>query len=248
LELELMLVALAHDAEARAAWQGVQAELDLDDRRVGSGDLFAMVGWRLQHWGVDDARLTLFAGARRRNWATSSLALEAVAAEARNDGPAPALVGRAATIAAYLPVPGLLSVGRPRVVPDVAGATLLVSVHGVEVRVPAPAEHMAWALRHRQWPDAAFALRHPEMSWERFAALPEAQRSSVYTGLSTLSRVVGSEVPRGALIAMRPPWWRLGPGRLTALGGTLLYTGRAVPSRFGARLRRRHRSRHRNRP
>lgn len=236
ISLRLLQAALLPEAEATTAWRSVQGELDLEDRRVGNSDVFAVLSQRLAAWGIDDPRLALFAGARRRNWAAGSLALAELAARVSEGGPAPVLTGRAATVAAYLPAPGLLGLERPRSVTEPKGATLGVTVNRVALRVPAPEQHLAWALRHRQWLDAAFAVRHPEMNWDEFVALFEARGrpSSLSLGLVTLARLMGSEVPDQVLEAVNPTRWSLLVGRLSALGGQLFYrVRRGAPDHLG---------------
>jgi hypothetical protein len=237
LSFRLLQAALLPDAQAEVAWRSLQSDLDLTDRRIGAADVLAILSERLPAWGIEEPRLALFVGARRRNWVACSLALEEVAARVAGWTPVPVLFGRAATVVAYLDAPGLLGLERPRLVADTQGPTLEVTVGGAPVRVPSPEVHLAWALRHRQWLDAAFAQRHPAMDWDAFVALFHARGKppSLSIGLATLATLVGPEVPQSAMDALRPTAWWLFVGRVGGLGGQLLFR---VRRRLPERLRR----------
>jgi hypothetical protein len=217
----LLQAALLPDADARAAWTSAAPGLDLSDRRVGNADVFALVGERLATWGLDDPHLAVFSGARRRNWAASTLALGTLAEQVRAGSPSGVLVGRAATVAAYQPAPGLLGLDRPQTVESVGGPLLEVTVSGVPMRVPGPTAHLEWALRHRLWIDAAFVLRHPAMRWEDLSHDARLRwRPSIHAGLTVMRTLVGAEVPDVALAAVTPPGWVRALGPPSALAGS----------------------------
>jgi hypothetical protein len=242
LSFRLLQAALLPDLEARAVWRSLEPELDLDDHKVGGSDVFAVLSERLISWGIEDPRLALFAGARRRNWVASSLALEELAARVRGAATVPILAGRAATVAAYLPNPGLLGLVHPGLAPVPDGRTMEVTVGGVPMRAPAPEVHLAWALRHRQWLDASFVIRHPEMDWHDFVALFIARGRpwSLSVGVATLATLVGPAVPGPVLLAVQPTRWSSVIGRLSAPGGQLWFRmRRRLPNRLGSRAGRR---------
>lgn len=202
----LFRAALAPDLVAQAAWSSVGPTLDLADRSIANVDLLALLADRLASWGVDDARLGLLTGARRHNWAQSTMSLGELARQYRGAEGVPVLVGRAATVAAYQPAPGLVSLVRPKVAKAVRGSLMDVEVDGVAMRVPAPSGQLVWALQHRLWIDAVFALRHPAMRWEELSSdVRMRRRPSIHAGLMTLRELIGAEIPDRVLASVAPP-------------------------------------------
>ena len=179
------------------------------------------LGERLVSWGVDDPRLAVFSGARRRNWAAVPARFGGAGGSGSAGRPTGVLVGRAATVAAYQPAPGLLGLDRPQIVESVGGPLLEVTVSGVPMRVPGPTAHLEWALRHRLWINAAFVLRHPAMRWEDLSDDARLRwRPSIHAGLTVMRSLVGSEVPDVALSAVIPPGWVRALGSPSALAGS----------------------------
>lgn len=220
----LFRAALAPELDARAAWSSVSQTLDLADRSLANADLLALLSERLGSWGLDDPRLSLLTGARRHNWAQGATSLSELARHYRGTDTGPVLLGRAATVAAYQPAPGLVSLVRPKVASAHRGPLMEVDVAGVTMRVPAPPRQLVWALRHRLWIDAVFALRHPAMRWEELSADSGLRRRpSIHAGLVTLRELIGAEIPEPVIASVTPPLLLRALGPLTARSGRALH-------------------------
>jgi hypothetical protein len=228
---QLFQAALLPSAAAAQAWRLVEPELDLDDPALAGVEVFALLSWRLPELGIDYPGLPRLVGVRRHNWVTSELAMTELAAQVSGRADRPVVVGRAATVAAYLPEPGLAPLGMAGLAEDVPGGTLAIIVKGVPVRVPAPAEHLVWAIERGQWLDAAFAARHLEMNWDAVTriAVARGRPPRLHAGLVTLSELMGPSVPAEVLVAARP-------GRVRSLGSRLGEARLAAVHRVGQRV------------
>ncbi|HXO55174.1 MAG TPA: hypothetical protein VN866_01365, partial [Mycobacterium sp.] len=219
----LFQAALLPDTAAAAAWRKVEPELDLDDPVLARVEVFALLSRRLPELGIDYPGLPLFVGVRRHNWARCELVMNDLAARIRVRSNQPVVVGRAATVAAYLPESGLAPIGTAFVAEDTPGRTLTVVVKDVAMRVPAPAEHLVWAVESGQWLDAAFAVQHTAMSWEAVKGIAAARRRPrrLHAGLVMLSELAGVSVPMDVLDSVRP-------GRVRSISCRVIEAGLAV--------------------
>jgi hypothetical protein len=202
----LLQAALLPAEEATVVWRTVERELDVTEPVPGSTDAFALLGYRLAELGIGYRDLPRFVGIRRHNWVTSELALSELAALSVDRPDRPVVIGRPATIAAYLPEPGLVPWIPAELAQGIRGRTLAVNIRDVSVLVPAPAEHLVWALEHGRWLDAAFAAHHVEMSWEEVGGIAVEHRRPprLYFGLVTLAELMGPSVPPEIVEAARP--------------------------------------------
>jgi hypothetical protein len=229
----LLQAALLPDAGALRAWRHAAPNLDLDAPSAQGFEVLALLSWRLTELGLDPPAIGRCAGMRRRNWVANEFGLAELAARLGSLGtPSEVVTGRAATVLAYLPAPGLLPIGEPEVVDDYAGHTMMVSVRGSTVAVPAPAEHLVAMLARGQWLDAALAAGHAETDWPAVGVLAATSesRARVYRALRVLADLT-QRVPGEALAACRPgPRERLrwAAGDLVAAGARVRHRARVA--------------------
>lgn len=186
---------------ATEAWRRAEPLLDLAPEWPPGAELLALLSSRLPELGIDSPAVAHFRGIRRHNWVAAEVALASVPEGGTGSGVV--LLGRTATVAAYLPAPGMAPIGAAQWTDRFDGAVSEVRVGGRDCRVPAPAEHFVWTLTRGMWLDAVFALRHPEASWEAVATLAPNRSPRFHRRLAMLNGL-GIEVPEWVLRKLRP--------------------------------------------
>jgi hypothetical protein len=182
---------------AAAAWRAVEPTLDIEHLDEHEHDALCLAGSRLGELGVGSDETERISGLVRHAWVSTQLALETVASAPTDQ--APVLVGRLATVVAYLPE------GRRLPVAAAAsgtwdGPTTTVDVNGRCLRVPTLAGQLVDSSIRRQWTEVAclliFDINSEEVAAE---ALRRGRSAAVRYAVKKVARIMGSEtIPPGS--------------------------------------------------
>ncbi|TMC48072.1 MAG: hypothetical protein E6J14_13290 [Chloroflexi bacterium] len=178
-----------------AAWTEVAPRLDLDHLTAGGADVLPLLAYRLSTLGVDHPLLPSMVSIQRHTWYANQLLLHQLSTQLQWTRREPPVVfGQAATAIAYVPTVALRRIHRIEPQRRWRESTLETSLHGVTVRVPAPAHHTFDMLMRHWWVDAACAARHSAMDWDLFVATAQARGPALVAGrLAMLADIAGPE-------------------------------------------------------
>jgi hypothetical protein len=202
LSVLLYRTVLLPDDDAIAAWRRAERLLDLDDPSPPGAEVFGLLSHRLVELGVDFPGLARFHGIRRHNWVAARMAIAEIP---RLEHDAPVLVGRAATVVAYLPAPGTAPIGAAETTKQFDGPVIEVVWEGASFRVPAPAHHVVWAVERGRWLDAVLTLLGAAPSWESIVeVVARRHRPLGFHQRVSMLEQLGVHVPPWAVQAAKP--------------------------------------------